>query len=123
MRLTLFTDYSIRVLLYLGTRPERLCSIAEVARGYDVSQNHLMKVVNALARAGYVETVRGRSGDIRLGRSPEEINIGAVIRQTEDGFELLDCTNCIFAPDCVLTGIIRQSRWAERRVGTGCGSL
>src|SRR3546814_5829183 len=70
MRLTLFTDYSIRVLLYLGTRPERLCSIAEVARGYDVSQNHLMKVVNELARAGYVESVRGRSGGIRL-RSEE----------------------------------------------------
>src|SRR3546814_6746744 len=76
MWLTLFTDYSIRVLLYLGTRPARLCSIAEVARGYDVSQNHLMKVVNELARAGYVEPVRGRSGGIRLGRSPEEINIG-----------------------------------------------
>src|SRR3546814_3404724 len=63
MRLTLFTDYSIRVLLYLGTRPERLCSIAEVARGYDVSQNHLMKVVNELARAGYVESVRGRRSE------------------------------------------------------------
>ncbi|HEY9578971.1 MAG TPA: Rrf2 family transcriptional regulator [Rhizorhapis sp.] len=109
MRLTLFTDYSIRVLLYLGTRPERLCSIAEVARGYDVSQNHLMKVVNELARAGYVESVRGRSGGIRLGRSPEEINIGAVIRHTEDGFDLLDCDNCIVAPACGLTGILRQA--------------
>src|SRR3546814_8938415 len=106
MRLTLFTDYSIRVLLYLGTQPERLCSIADVARGYDVSQNHLMKVVNELARAGYVASVRGRSGAIRLGRSPEEINIGAVIRHTEAGFELLDFDNCFVASARGLTGIL-----------------
>src|SRR3546814_5577610 len=68
-----------------------------------------MKVVNELARAGYVESVRGRSGGIRLGRSPEEINIGAVIRHTEDGFDLLDCDNCIVAPACGLTGILRQA--------------
>src|SRR3546814_16255901 len=68
-----------------------------------------MKVVNELARAGYVESVRGRSGGIRLGRSPEEINIGAVIRHTEDGFDLLDCDNCIVAHACGLTGILRQA--------------
>src|SRR3546814_6535418 len=68
-----------------------------------------MKVVNELARAGYVESVRGRSSGIRLGRSPEEINIGAVIRHTEDGFDLLDCDNCIVAPACGLTGILRQA--------------
>ncbi|AGH51709.1 BadM/Rrf2 family transcriptional regulator (plasmid) [Sphingomonas sp. MM-1] len=98
MKLTLFTDYSMRVLLYLGARPDRLCSIGEVAQAYGISQNHLMKVVNQLARSGDVESVRGRSGGIRLGRPPEEINIGALIRQTEDGFDLVDCGGCVVAP-------------------------
>ena len=109
MRLTLFTDYSIRVLLYLGARPDRLCSIAEVARGYGVSQNHMMKVVNELVRSGYVESVRGRFGGIRLARAPEEINIGTVIRHTEDGFDLLDCGTCVIAPACGLTGVLKEA--------------
>ncbi|UXC93722.1 Rrf2 family transcriptional regulator (plasmid) [Sphingobium sp. RSMS] len=109
MKLTLFTDYSMRVLLYLGARPDRLCSIGEVAQGYGISQNHLMKVVNQLARSGDVESVRGRSGGIRLGRPPEEINIGALIRQTEDGFDLVDCGGCVVAPACGLTGVLKEA--------------
>lgn len=109
MKLTLFTDYSMRVLLYLGARPERLCSIAEVARGYGVSQNHMMKVVNELARSGYVESVRGRFGGIRLGKAPEAINIGAVVRHTEDGFNLVDCDSCLIAPACGLTGVLKEA--------------
>ncbi|HKR16594.1 Rrf2 family transcriptional regulator [Rhizorhapis sp.] len=116
MRLTLFTDYSIRVLLYLGARPDRLCSIAEVARGYGVSQNHMMKVVNELVRSGYVESVRGRFGGIRLARAPEEINIGTVIRHTEDGFDLLDCGNCVIAPACGLTGVLKEAVGAFLKV-------
>jgi Rrf2 family nitric oxide-sensitive transcriptional repressor len=109
MKLTLFTDYSIRVLLYLGARPERLCSIGEVAQGYRISQNHLMKVVNRLAREGYVESVRGRSGGIRLGRAPVDINLGALIRSTEDGFDLVDCGSCIVAPACGVTGVLDEA--------------
>ncbi|WP_062342550.1 Rrf2 family transcriptional regulator [Novosphingobium sp. CCH12-A3] len=109
MKLTLFTDYSMRVLLYLGARPDRLCSIGEVAQAYGISQNHLMKVVNQLARSGDVESVRGRSGGIRLGRPPEEINIGALIRQTEDGFDLVDCGGCVVAPACGLTGVLKEA--------------
>ena len=109
MKLTLFTDYSIRVLLYLGARPERLCSIGEVAQGYRISQNHLMKVVNQLARQGYVESVRGRSGGIRLGREPESINLGALVRDTEEGFELADCTACVVAPACGVTGVLNEA--------------
>lgn len=116
MRLTLFTDYSIRVLLYLGARPDRLCSIAEVARGYGVSQNHMMKVVNELVRSGYVESVRGRFGGIRLARAPEEINIGTVIRHTEDGFDLLDCGTCVIAPACGLTGVLKEAVGAFLKV-------
>jgi Rrf2 family nitric oxide-sensitive transcriptional repressor len=109
MKLTLFTDYSIRVLLYLGTRPERLCSIAEIARGYRISHNHLMKVVNKLAREGYVESVRGRGGGIRLGRVPEAINLGALVRDTEDGFDLADCGGCVVAPACGVTGVLGEA--------------
>lgn len=109
MKLTLFTDYSIRVLLYLGARPERLCSIGEVAQGYRISQNHLMKVVNQLARQGYVESVRGRSGGIRLGREPETINLGALVRDTEEGFELADCTACVVASACGVTSVLNEA--------------
>lgn len=109
MKLTLFTDYSMRALLHLGAHPDRLCSIAEVAGAFGVSQNHLMKVVNQLARQGYVETVRGRLGGIRLGRPPEKINIGALVRDTEEGFDLADCGNCVIAPACGLTGVLGQA--------------
>jgi Rrf2 family nitric oxide-sensitive transcriptional repressor len=109
MKLTLFTDYSMRTLLYLGARPNRLCSISEVAQAYRISQNHLMKVVNQLSRSGHIESVRGRSGGIRLGRPPEEINIGAIVRETEDGFDLVDCGSCVVAPACGLTGILQEA--------------
>lgn len=109
MKLTLFTDYSIRVMLYLAARPDRRCSIAEIARAYRISQNHLMKVVNDLARSGYVDSIRGRGGGIRLGKLPEEINIGALIRHTEEGFDLVDCPSCVIAPACGMTGVIKEA--------------
>lgn len=109
MKLTLFTDYSMRVLLYLAAHPDRLCSIAEVARAYRISQNHLMKVVNELARSGYVESVRGRGGGIRLGKPSEEINVGELIRHTEEGFDLVDCESCVIAPACGLTGVLKEA--------------
>ena len=70
MRLTRYTDYALRVLTYLGAQPDRVCSIAEIARAYGISQNHLMKVAHDLGKAGYVEGVRGRGG-IRLGKPPD----------------------------------------------------
>ena len=112
MKLTLFTDYSMRVLLYLAARPDRLCSIAEVAQAYRISQNHLMKVVNDLARSGYIDSLRGRGGGIRLGKPPEEINIGALIRHTEEGFDLVDCPSCVIAPACGMTGVLKEAVFA-----------
>lgn len=109
MRLTRYTDYAMRVLLYLGARPDRLCSIAEIAQAYGISQNHLMKVVSDLVNAGYLVSVRGRFGGVRLARAPAEINVGAVIRHTEDGFDLADCGACIIAPACGLTGALHQA--------------
>jgi len=109
MKLTLFTDYSMRVLLYLAARPDHRCSISEVAAAYRISQNHLMKVVNDLARSGYIESVRGRGGGIRLGNRPEEINIGALVRHTEGGFDLVDCGSCVIAPACSMTGVLKEA--------------
>ena len=109
MRLTRYTDYAMRVLLYLGTHPDRLCSIAEIAQVYAISQNHLMKVVNDLVNAGYLQSVRGRHGGIRLARAPEAINVGSLIRHTEDGFELVDCGSCLIAPACGLTGVLDEA--------------
>lgn len=114
MRLTRYTDYAMRVLLYLGARPDRVCTIPEMARAYDISQNHLMKVVHHLGKAGYVTGVRGRNGGVRLARPADSINVGAVIRQSEtqsgaDGLVLLDCPACPIAPACGLTGVIDEA--------------
>ncbi|RYM10740.1 Rrf2 family transcriptional regulator [Sphingobium cupriresistens] len=109
MKLTRYTDYALRVLLYLGARPDRLCSISEMAGAYAISQNHLMKVVHDLGKAGFVASVRGRLGGIRLARPPGEIIIGSVVRHTEDGFDLVDCGSCIIAPACGVTGVLSEA--------------
>lgn len=112
MRLTRYTDYAMRVLLYLGAQPDpqTLCSIADIARAYGISQNHLMKVVNDLVNAGYLASVRGRFGGVRLARGAADINVGEVVRHTEGGFhDLVDCSSCIAAPACGLTGALRRA--------------
>ena len=109
MRLTRYTDYAMRVLLYLAARPQQQCSISEITRAYGVSQSHLMKVVNDLVNAGYLISARGRFGGIRLARDPREISVGAVVRHTEDGFELVDCVDCVIAPACGLTGALDEA--------------
>lgn len=109
MRLTRYTDYAMRVLLHLAARPEALCSIGDIARAHSISRNHLMKVVNDLARHGYVASVRGRQGGIRLGRPAGQINVGAVVRHAEGGFDLADCEGCVIAPACGLTGALQEA--------------
>lgn len=109
MRLTRYTDYAMRVLLYLGAQPEKVCSIGEIARAYGISRNHLMKVAHDLGKAGYVEGVRGRSGGIRLARPAEKINVGAVVRGSEEGFELVECGSCVIAPACRLSGVLDEA--------------
>jgi Rrf2 family nitric oxide-sensitive transcriptional repressor len=116
MRLTRYTDYSLRVLIHLALHDGRLCSIGEIARTYDISHNHLMKVVNALSRDGFVETVRGRSGGMRLARAAEEISVGDVVRHTEEGFELSECSGCSLSPACGLTGVLAEGVAAMLRV-------
>ncbi len=100
MRLTRFTDFAIRVMLYLAAHEDRLCSISEIASAYDISQNHLMKVVSDLAGSGYVQSLRGRGGGIRLARPAAEINIGQMVRHTEGRVDLVGCGECPLAPAC-----------------------
>ena len=92
MHLTQYTDYSLRVLIYLGLQPaDRLSTIHDIADHYGVSENHLMKVVHGLSRLGYVDAVRGRGGGLRLAQKPQAISIGAVARATEDDRALVEC--------------------------------
>jgi len=116
MRLTAFTDYSLRVLMYVAARPDRLVRIREMAAAYGISQNHLMKVVYELGRHGILETVRGRGGGIRLARPQEEIRIGDVVRFTEAGTALVECfgtgSECVIVGPCRLKGILNEAREA-----------
>lgn len=92
MKLTNYTDYSLRVLIFLATKnSNELVNIKDIADSYSISKNHLMKVIYELGKLGYVETIRGRNGGIRLGKAPELINIGEVIRHTEDDFNIVEC--------------------------------
>jgi Rrf2 family nitric oxide-sensitive transcriptional repressor len=95
--------------MHLAARPHQLASISEIAKAYGISHNHLMKVVHDLRRAGYVASVRGRSGGMRLARAAAEINIGEVVRHTEEGFDLADCRSCIIAPACALTSVLNEA--------------
>jgi Rrf2 family nitric oxide-sensitive transcriptional repressor len=116
MRLTRYTDYSLRVLIHLALHDDRICSIGEIARTYDVSQNHLMKVVNALARDGFIATIRGRTGGMRLARPANAISVGEVVRRTEEGFQLADCSGCTLSPACGLTGVLAEGVAAMLKV-------
>ena len=91
MQLTLYTDYSLRVLLYLGLNRQHMATITEIAASYGISRNHLVKVVHNLATQGYIRTTRGRGGGLTLARAPVEINIGDVVRHTEVNFHLVEC--------------------------------
>jgi Rrf2 family nitric oxide-sensitive transcriptional repressor len=114
MRLSAYSDYTLRVLLYLGTHPGERATVAGIAAAYGISANHLVKVVHHLARLGYVETARGRGGGMRLALAPGEVNVGEVVRATEDGSRLAECFDratcgCRIAPACALRGMLRRA--------------
>lgn len=109
MRLTLHTDYALRVLLYLAAHEAQRCSIGEIAQGYGISRNHLMKVVHVLGRGGFIKTVRGRGGGFQLARAPTEINVGMVVRYTETDLQLADCGTCAIKRACGLTGVLGEA--------------
>ncbi len=113
MRLTAMTDYSLRLLMYVGQNEGRLCTIAEIAQVYGVSEAHLMKITHQLALAGFLETVRGRGGGMRLARAPQEIVLGDVVRAMEPDFAMVECfatgNVCTLTGRCRLTGVLHDS--------------
>lgn len=113
MRLTVFTDYTLRVLIYLALRPDKLVTIADIAEAYRISNNHLMKVVHQLALSGEVVTVRGQRGGLRLARPAAQINVGAVVRRSEADLEIMPCFGsqgeCTIKPDCVLANAVGEA--------------
>ena len=117
MQLTQFSDYSLRVLLYLTARSERWVPLPEISRAYGVSQNHMAKVAQLLLERGYVESLRGRTGGLRLAKPPNQINVGSVVRATEPHFDLVECfeakTNtCPIDPVCGLKGALVSAQKA-----------
>jgi len=109
MKLTRYSDYALRVLTYLASHDDRRASIREIAERYRISENHLMKVVHDLGRAGFIATSRGRGGGLRLARPAGEIVLGDVVRHTEDSFDLVDCASCLIAPACGATAILAEA--------------
>ncbi|MCW5657701.1 MAG: Rrf2 family transcriptional regulator [Burkholderiaceae bacterium] len=106
MKLTAFTDYSLRVLMYLAADPARRATIAQIATAFDISENHLVKVVHFLGRQGWIETVRGKGGGMQLALPPEAINVGHVVRETEGAALPAEC----FLPEggaCAITAACR----------------
>jgi len=117
MRLTVYSDYALRVLMYVALHPERRPTIAEIASSYGISKNHIMKVVYQLGVAGYIETLRGQSGGMRLASPARDIILGEVVRRTEPDLALVPCfdpinTPCVIAPACRLRGALHQARAA-----------
>jgi Rrf2 family transcriptional regulator, nitric oxide-sensitive transcriptional repressor len=113
MQLTTFSDYALRVLMFTHAAGDRLVTIEEIACSYGISRSHLMKVVNALSRAGYLTAVRGRAGGLKLAKSPEEIRLGDVVRITEPDFALVECfasgSQCVIDGCCRLPAILRRA--------------
>ncbi|MEW9502760.1 RrF2 family transcriptional regulator [Jeotgalibacillus marinus] len=122
MKLTLYTDYSLRVLIYLASKKDHdLANIQEIADAYHISKNHLMKITYELGKMGIIETVRGRNGGIRLAKQPTDINIGALVRQTEEDFHLVECfdtehNRCVITPVCGLKHVLNKALQAYFQV-------
>ncbi len=112
MRITRYTDYSLRTLIYVALKGDELATIKEIAEAYGISKNHLMKVVQELNTKGYLQAVRGKNGGLRLHGQPSDINIGALVRDIEQDFALVECFNggdCILTPACRLKGALAKA--------------
>jgi Rrf2 family nitric oxide-sensitive transcriptional repressor len=113
MRLTTYTDYTLRTLMYLAVNAGSIATIAGIAETYRISETHLMKIVHQLGISGDIETIRGRNGGIRLRKPPADINLGTVVRRTEVDLELVECfdrrATCAISEDCVLQSVLGEA--------------
>src|SRR5262245_60503962 len=113
MRLTLQTDYALRMLIHLAINRGKPCRVTDVAAAYGISRNHLLKVALKLGRLGYLTTARGRTGGISLALRPEDVNLGDVVRLMEDDFALTECMRedgaCAISPACRLKGVVGKA--------------
>ena len=113
MRLTVMTDYALRLLIYVAQREDRLCTISEIAEAYWISEAHLMKVTHQLAVHGWIETIRGKGGGMRLAHSPAEISLGTVVRNMEADFNLVEClgsgSSCLLTGHCALSSALSEA--------------
>ena len=113
MRLTAYTDYSLRVLIYLELNKDRPVTVREIAESYGISRFHLMKVVQQLTNESFIETLRGRSGGLRLAMQPKDIVIGDVVQRMEEEFKIVECfgdkSQCIISPACRLKGVLNEA--------------
>ena len=113
MRLTVFSDYALRVLIYVALQGERRATVAEIADVYGISHSHLTKVVQSLASLGYLKTVRGKGGGLTLGQPPETIRVGTLLRATEAGSAIVECMGeggaCRITAACALPKIFEQA--------------
>ncbi len=116
MRLTVYTDYALRLLMYLALKDDGLATIAEVADSYGISKNHLMKVAYQLSVGGYVGTVRGRGGGLRLAKPAEKIGLGEVVRRTEPDIALVPCFRPVDAPCAIQSCCVLRSALDKARV-------
>lgn len=114
MRLTAYTDYSLRTLIFLAMNRDQLVTIQQIADAHGIAKNHLTKVVHRLGTLGYIDTVRGRNGGLRLGREPADINIGEIVRHTETDFHMASCfdpasAGCMYSAACALKGALAKA--------------
>ncbi len=114
MRLTAFTDYCLRALIYVALKDGELATIDEISEHHRINRNHLVKVVFRLGQLGYLDNLRGKGGGVRLARDPAEINLGTLVRETEDDLALVECfqerdCTCVIEPACVLKRAVRQA--------------
>ncbi|HEU4853342.1 MAG TPA: Rrf2 family transcriptional regulator [Telluria sp.] len=124
MKLTSYTDYALRTLMYLAHNRDRLVTIGDIADEHGIAKNHLTKVVHQLGTLGYIDTVRGRNGGLRLGCEPSKINIGEVVRHTENDFFMASCFDangqgCSYSPSCSLKGLLGKATYAFLEVLDG----
>jgi Rrf2 family nitric oxide-sensitive transcriptional repressor len=125
MRLTVYTDYTLRVMMYLAASYPRgeVVTIVEIATAYGISRSHLMKIVNELSQNGFVEALRGRSGGVRLARRPAQISVGELVRMAEKDFTVVPCHDSHNEPQCAILPACNLKRAMRRAVDAFIGEL